>query len=179
MARPIKSKQGIAAQAQPRCQRLAQELGYELVDIETERDDTGLTLRVFIDRPEGMDMDGCERYHRALIPLVESLDYDYLEVSSAGIDRPLKRDRDFERNLGSEVEVRFFRPVDGAKELQGILADWDAETVTLEIGGSPRVLPRKDCALIRPVVDLSGVEEVEFTDEDDAAQPAESEPIIN
>ena len=75
MARPTKSKQGIAAQAELRCQRLAQDLGYELVDIETERDTTGLTLRVYVDRPEGMDMDACERYHRALIPLVENLDY--------------------------------------------------------------------------------------------------------
>ena len=176
MARPTKSKQGIAAQAELRCQRLAQDLGYELVDIETERDTTGLTLRVYVDRPEGMDMDACERYHRALIPLVENLDYDYLEVSSAGIDRPLKRDRDFERNLGSEVEIHFFRPIEGSRDLQGILADWDQDTVTLEIGGEPKTFCRKDCAIIRPVVDLSGVENVDFGD---AERDAPDRPDVN
>ena len=159
-----KSRQSLAAQAQPRCEKLAAQLGFELVDIETERDATGITLRILVDRPEGMDMDSCERYHRALLPLVEDLEYDYLEVSSPGIDRPLKKDADFERCLGSEVEVHFFRAIDGSKECQGILADWDKDTLTLEISGTPRVLQRKDCALIRPVVSLDGVEEFDLGD---------------
>ncbi len=159
-----KGKASLSAQVTPRCEKVAQRLGFELVDVETERDATGVTLRIFIDRPEGMDLDGCEKFHRAIQPLVEDCDYDYLEVSSPGIDRPLKRDADFARALGSEVEARFFRAIDGAKEVRGILADWDAEGVTLEIGGEPRRLLRRDCAVIRPVVDMTGVEEADLSE---------------
>ena len=156
------AKDSLLSRAEPRCLRVAEQLGVELVDVELSKDAYGVTLRVTIDRPEGMDLDGCERYHKALIPLVEDLDYDYLEVSSPGIDRPLKRDKDFERALGSEVEVHFYRAMDGAREMRGILADWDEKTVTLEQGETRRTLERKDCALIRPVVDMTGVEEVDL-----------------
>mgnify|MGYP002624705315 CR=1 FL=1 len=156
------TKNSLLSQAEPRCLRVAEQLGFELVDVEAVKDTYGVTLRVYIDRPEGMDLDGCETFHRALIPLVEPLDYDYLEVSSPGVDRPLKRDRDFERALGSEVEVHFYRAMEGQRETRGILADWDGDTVTLEQGAERRTLKRKDCALIRPVVDMSGVEEVDL-----------------
>ncbi len=156
------AKDSLLSRAEPRCRQLAERLGFELVDLEAAKDAYGVTLRVFIDRPEGMDLDGCERYHRALIPLVEELDYDYLEVSSPGVDRPLKRDKDFERALGSEVEIRFYRAMDGQREIRGILADWDDDTVTIEQGEARRTLARKDCALIRPAVDMSGVEDVDL-----------------
>lgn len=156
------AKAGLTGRAEPLCQKVARQLGFELVDVEQVRDAYGVTLRVYIDRPEGMDLDGCEKFHRALIPLVEDLDYDYLEVSSPGIDRPLKKDADFERALGSEVEVHFYKAVDGAREKRGILSDWSGDTVTLEIGGAETVLQRKDCAVIRRTVDLTGVEEVDL-----------------
>ncbi len=162
-----KGKISLAAQVTPRCERVAAQLGFELVDVETERDATGVTLRICVDRPEGMDLDSCERFHRAIQPLVEDCDYDYLEVSSPGIDRPLKKDADFARALGSEVEIHFFRAMEGSKEARGILANWDRDTVTLETGSGLRTLQRKDCALIRPVVDMTGVEEVDLSGEDD------------
>ena len=156
------AKDSLTARAEPRCKKIAEQMGFELVDLEQVKDAYGVTLRVYIDREEGMDLDSCERYHKALIPLVEDLDYDYLEVSSPGVDRPLKRDKDFERALGSEVEIRFYRATDGARELRGILADWSDTEVTVEQGETRRTLNRKDCALIRPVVDMSGVEEVDL-----------------
>ena len=156
------AKDSLLSRATPRCQRVADQLQVELVDVEQVKDAYGVTMRVTIDRPEGMDLDGCERFHKALIPLVDDLDYDYLEVSSPGIDRPLKRDKDFERALGSEVEVHFYRAMEGSRECRGILADWDEKTVTLEQGETRRTLERKDCALIRPVVDMTGVEEVDL-----------------
>ena len=78
----------------PRCQKVADSLGFELVDVCLDKENTGKYLRIYIDRPEGMDLDSCEKYHRAIQPLVEDYDYDFLEVSSPGIDRPLKKDRD-------------------------------------------------------------------------------------
>lgn len=148
----------------PKCQKIADEMGYELVDVALDREPAGKYLRIYIDRPEGITLDDCETFHRAVMPLVESYDYDFMEVSSPGIDRPLKTDRDFERNLGSEVEVRLFRAMDGVKEMTGILTDFDRENMKLDLAGEEKTIPRKAAALVKPVVDMDGVEEVEFTD---------------
>ncbi len=151
----------IAAVAR-KCQRVADQMGFELVEVALDQEPTGKYLRIYIDRPEGITLDDCEAFHRAALPLVENEDYDFMEVSSPGIDRPLKTDRDFERNLGAEVEVRLYQAVDGAKQVTGVLAGYTAEDITLEIAGAERVIPRKAAALVKPVVDMEGIEEVEF-----------------
>ena len=131
----------------PKCQRLADEMGYELVDVCLDKENTGKFLRIYVDRPEGMSLDDCERYHRAIMPLVESYDFDFLEVSSPGIDRPLKKDRDFERALGEEVEVHLFK------------------AVVLTIAGEEKRFARKAASLVKPVVDMEGVEDVDLGEE--------------
>ena len=99
----------------PKCQRIADQMGFELVEVALDREPTGKYLRIYIDKPEGITLDDCEAFHRAALPLVENYDYDFMEVSSPGIDRPLKTDRDYERNLGSRVQVRLFQALDGRK----------------------------------------------------------------
>ena len=146
----------------PKCERVAAEMGFELVEVALDREPTGLYLRLYIDRPEGITLDDCEQYHRAVMPLVESFEYDFMEVSSPGIDRPLKTDRDFERNIGAEVEVRLFKPMDGVKQLTGALADYDRETLTLDTPAGQKQIPRKAAALIKPIVDMEGIEEVDL-----------------
>ncbi|MBR1686469.1 MAG: ribosome maturation factor RimP [Clostridia bacterium] len=148
----------------PKCQRLADQFGFELVDVTLDKENTGKYLRIYIDRSEGMDLDNCEKFHRAIQPLVEDYDYDFLEVSSPGIDRPLKRDRDYERALGSEIEVHLFKAVDGAKEFSGILAGYDESTFTLETPDGDRLFDRKACSLVKPIVDMTGVEEIDLSD---------------
>ena len=151
---------------EPRCQRVADSLGFELVDVTLDKENTGKYLRIYIDREGGMDLDSCEKYHRAIQPLVEDYDYDFLEVSSPGVDRPLKKDRDFERALGSEVEAKLFRAVDGVKEFVGTLAAWTADTFTLETPEGEKTLERKACASVKPVVDMEGVEDVDLGEAD-------------
>ena len=146
----------------PKCQRVADEMGFELVEVALDREPTGLYLRIYIDRPEGITLDDCEKYHRAVLPLVESFEYDFMEVSSPGIDRPLKTDRDFERNIGAEVEVRLFKPMDGMKQITGTLADYDRENLVLDTGDGPKQISRKEAALVKPVVDMEGIEEVDL-----------------
>ncbi len=89
------------ASIEKRCEIIAADMGYELVDIAIEKEPTGKYLRFYIDRPEGISLDDCEAYHKAVRQLADALDYDFMEVSSPGIDRPLKKDRDFERALGT------------------------------------------------------------------------------
>lgn len=158
-------KAELTAMVEPKCQRLADKMGFELVDVSLDKEGAGKYLRLYIDKPEGISLDDCEAYHRAIQPQLEDYDYDFLEVSSPGIDRPLKKDRDFEHAIGSEVEVHFFKAVDGQKQLTGVLADFDKNEIVLEVNGEQRRILRKAMALCKPVVDMEGVESVELPEE--------------
>jgi len=156
------AKAGTAA-IEARCARIAEEMGFELVDAGIEKEPTGRYLRFYIDKPEGISLDDCEAYHKAVRSLADTVDYDFMEVSSPGIDRPLKKDRDFERNLGSEIEVKLFKPLDGTKLLTGILAGLEDGEILLETPAGIRRIPRKAAALVKPVVDMEGIEEVDLS----------------
>jgi ribosome maturation factor RimP len=127
------SMSGVRADLYETIERTVEGLGYELVDV--ERLAAGL-LRVTLDSPQGVRLEDCERVSRQLSHLfaVEDVDYDRLEVSSPGLDRPLKRARDFARFVGAEMQVQLAEaiPAEGAsagrKRLRGRL---------LEIGGEP------------------------------------------
>ena len=156
------------AAIEARCAKIAEEMGFELVDAGVEKEPTGKYLRFYIDKPEGISLDDCEAYHKAVRSLADKVDYDFMEVSSPGIDRPLKKDRDFERNLGSEIEVKLFKPMDGAKLWTGILAGLEDGNILLETPEGVKHIPRKAAALVKPVVDMEGIEEV------DLSEPTES-----
>ena len=156
------AKEGTAA-IEARCAKIAEEMGFELVDAAVEKEPTGRYLRFYIDKPEGISLDDCEAYHKAVRGIAEAVDYDFMEVSSPGIDRPLKKDRDFERNLGSEIEVKLFKPMDGTKLLTGILAGLENGEILLETPEGIRRIPRKAAALVKPVVDMEGIEEVDLS----------------
>ena len=164
------AKSELTAVVEPKCQRLADELGYELVDVALDKEDTGKYLRIYIDKPAGVDLNDCEKYHRAIQPQLESYDYDFLEISSPGIDRPLKKDRDFERAMGMEVELRLFKAVDGQKEFAGELCGYDKENVVILVAGEEKSFPRKAAALIKPVVDMDGVQEVDLAEGEDGVE---------
>ncbi len=157
----------LSASVEPKCRRLAEEMGIELVEVALDREPTGKYLRIYIDRPEGISLDDCEAFHKAVRPLLESYDYDFMEVSSPGIDRPLKTDRDFERNLGAEVEVHLFKPLDGTKEWNGILAGLEDGEIVLDTPAGEKRIPRKAASLVKPVVDLEGIEDVDLSGEED------------
>ncbi len=164
------AKSELTAVVEPKCQRLADELGFELVDVCLDKEDAGKYLRLYIDKPEGISLDDCEVYHRAIQPQLESYDYDFLEVSSPGIDRPLKKDRDFERALGLEVEVHLFKAIDGQKTFGGTLVDYDKDDVVIDAAGEQLRFARRAASLIKPVVDMEGVEDVDMSDEEDEAE---------
>ena len=155
---------------EPRCRRLAEEQGIELVDVSLDKEPAGKYLRIYIDKPEGISLDDCERYHRAIQPQLESYDYDFLEVSSPGVDRPLKKDRDFERAVGTEVEVHLFKAVDGQKVFTGVLVDFDKAELVIEVNGEEKRFGRRAASLVKPVVDMEGVQDVDLSDEDEAGE---------
>ena len=150
------------ASIEKRCETIAADMGYELVDIAIEKEPTGKYLRFYIDRPEGISLDDCEAYHKAVRQLADALDYDFMEVSSPGIDRPLKKDRDFERALGTEVEIKLFKAIDGVKVITGTLAGLEDGDIVLDTPEGEKRVARKAAALVKPIVDMSGVEDVDL-----------------
>ena len=150
------------AAIEARCAKIAADMGYELVDAAVEKEPTGKYLRFYIDRPEGISLDDCEAYHKAVRQLADAVDYDFMEVSSPGIDRPLKKDRDFERALGTEVEIKLFKAVDGVKVITGTLAGLEDGDIVLDTPEGEKRVARKAAALVKPIVDMSGVEDVDL-----------------
>ena len=149
------------------CQPMAQAMGLELVEAGIEKEGAYRYLRIYIDKPGGVSLDDCEVFHRAVQPAVEHIDYDFLEVSSPGLDRPLKTQRDFDRHAGQAVTVRLYRPLDGRKELEGTLVALADGELALDTASGPVRVPHKAVALVRPVVSLEGLEDELDEDEDE------------
>ena len=138
---------------------IVEERGFELVDVEYVKEGGTWYLRAYIDKPGGIAVDDCEVVSRAFSDILDEKDYiedTYIfEVSSPGLGRPLKKEKDFARSMGEEVEVRTYRAIDRQKEFVGILKEYDKDTVTLEMeDGSERTFERNDIALIRLAFDF-------------------------
>lgn len=135
------------------------EHNFELVDVEYIKEAGTWYLRAYIDKEGGITIDDCELVSRALGDLLDKEDFiedSYImEVSSPGLGRPLKKDKDFERSMGEEVEIRLFRPIDQQKEYIGALSAYDKDTVTIELEDmSQMTIERKNIALIRLAFDF-------------------------
>ena len=133
--------------------------GFELVDVEYVKEAGNWYLRAYIDKPGGITVDDCEVVNRKLGDLLDRDDFiddSYiLEVSSPGLGRPLKKERDFIRSKGEEVEIRTYRMVDRQKEFRGVLKAWDKDTVTIETeDGQEQIFDRDNIALIRLAFDF-------------------------
>ena len=148
-----------------KCLKAAEKMGFELVDVCMDKEPTGKYLRIYIDKPEGISLDDCEAFHKTVRPWAESVDYDFMEVSSPGLDRPLKKDRDFERNLGCEIEIKLFKPMDGKKILTGVLAGLLDGMILIDTAEGRKEVAKKAAALVKPIVDLEGIEEVDLGEE--------------
>ena len=130
--------------------------GFELDEVEYQKEHGNWVLTLYIDAPGGVSLDDCERVSRAVDPILDEADpipeAYYLSVSSIGIDRPLKKDKDFSRNLGNKLDVKLYAPIKKKKEFMGTLLAFDAETFTLSLAGKGGA--RKDAALVRPHIDF-------------------------
>ncbi len=138
---------------------LLAEHSFELVDVEYVKEGGNWYLRAYIDKEGGITVDDCEVISRTLSDWLDREDFiadSYtLEVSSPGLGRPLKKDKDFERSLGEAVELRLYKPRDKQKEFAGILKGYDRETVTVETeDGREEVFARQELALIRLAFDF-------------------------
>jgi ribosome maturation factor RimP len=129
-------------------------LGYELVDM--ERSGKGRMMRVFIDKPGGINLDDCAKVsnHLGRVLTVENVDYERLEVSSPGLDRPLKQERDFVRFAGQKVRVKLRVPLEGQRNFVGVLRQTQAGKVEMEVEGKAVVFELVNLDRARLVPDI-------------------------
>lgn len=129
------------------------EHGLEIIDIIFRREQQGMVLRVIADKPEGITIDECEEFNNFLSETLDKedvvQDHYILEVSSPGLDRPMKTDRDFERSMGKVIEVTTFIPIDDRKTHEGKLIGMDKDNIVVESGGMSTVIPKDKIALAR------------------------------
>ena len=133
--------------------------GFELVDVEYVKEGGNWYLRAYIDKPGGITVDDCEVVSRTFSDILDEKDYiedSYIfEVSSPGLGRPLKKEKDFARSIGEEIEIRTYRAIDKQKEFIGILKDFDKDTVTIEYeDGETKAFDRSNIALVRLAFDF-------------------------
>lgn len=136
---------------------ILQENGLNLVDVEYVKEAGQWYLRFYIDKDGGVNINDCETVSRAMSDLLDKDDFIedayILEVSSPGLGRPIKKEKDFIRNTGREIEFKLFKAEDGNKEFTGILKAFDKDTVTVLLNEEEKVFERKNIALIREYVD--------------------------
>lgn len=138
---------------------LIEENNFELVDVEYVREGGNYFLRVYIDKEGGITIDDCEVVSRSLSDLLDEDDFIpdayILEVSSPGLGRPLKKEKDFDRNIGKEVEVKLYKQINKQKEYSGILVSYDTDKIELEIDEDETMeILRSNIALIRLAFDF-------------------------
>ena len=135
-----------------------EELGYEIVDVEFVTKNNESTLTIYVDKvPEGISLDDCEKVSIAIDPLLDELnpttDKPYtLNVSSPGLDRPFKKQRDFERNYNKEVEVKLYAPMLGKKLYEGVLILHDANVTVINVENKEVKIENSKIAVVRPLV---------------------------
>ena len=133
--------------------------GFELVDVEYVNEAGTWYLRLYIDKEGGITIDDCEAVGRLFSDKLDEEDFIddayVMEVSSPGLGRPLKKEKDFKRSIGKEVEIRTYRPIDKQKEFFGILSAYDETHVTITLDDQEtRVFQRDEIALIRLAFDF-------------------------
>jgi ribosome maturation factor RimP len=135
------------------------EMQFELVDVEYVREGSTWYLRAYIDKEGGITVNDCEAVARRMNDLLDEEDFipdSYVfEVSSPGLGRPLKKEKDYVRNMGKQVEIRTYRAIDRCKEFCGTLTAYDPDSVTIaDEAGETTTFKRADIALIRQAIEF-------------------------
>lgn len=130
-------------------------LGYDLYDVFYVKEGKDYYLRIVIDKPEGIDINDCETVNNAINDILDEADYIkeqyFLEVSSPGVERTLRKEKHYESQIGKEIEVKLFKPIDKQKELIGILEEYNDKEITINLGDKNIKIDLKDIALAKTI----------------------------
>lgn len=152
-----KQKKNIASVVRELVEPVADSLGYMLWDVEYVKEGADMILRITIDKPEGVDIEDCEKMARTVDPIIDEADpieVSYkMEVSSPGIERVLSRPEHFASCMGEKIEVKLYAPANGKKQIIGILAGADEKTVTVTVDSEDITLEKSAVAKVSTVFD--------------------------
>ncbi|NLC87403.1 MAG: ribosome maturation factor RimP [Clostridiaceae bacterium] len=130
-----------------------EDLDYELYDVQYAKEGKDYFLRIFIDNEKGIDLNDCEKVNDAINELLDQADcikeQYFLEVSSPGIERILRKNKHLEKSIEKEVEIKLFKPIDGKKEYVGILKKYNEENIEIEIENENKIIERSNISLIK------------------------------
>ena len=131
------------------------DLGYDLYDVEYLKEGKDYILRITIDNDKGINIEDCEKVSNAINDILDSADYikdQYnLEVSSPGLERILKKDKHFEKQVGNEVYIKLYKSVNGLKEVQGVLKEYSPEKLILDVKDEKIEIECKDIAIAKTI----------------------------
>ncbi len=138
---------------------IIESLGYEVIEVEYQKKVDGMNLTFFIDSKNGITVEDCEKVNDAISDALDELDPTQgesylLNISSPGLDRPIKNHKDFLRNEGKVVEITLYKQVDGKKKFVGVLKQYTDSDVTIYIDNKPFVFKHSDVAQISPVIEF-------------------------
>lgn len=150
------------ADIEKRCEELVtpiiDENHFELVDVEYVKEGADYYLRIYADKEGGITIDDCVLISRQLEVKLDAEDFIsdayILEVSSPGLGRPLKKEKDFKRSIGKKIDIKLYKAMEGTKEFTGILTGYDDTSVTIETAADSILFMRSDIALIRLAFDF-------------------------
>jgi len=130
------------------------DLGYELYDVEYVKEGKDYFLKIYIDSEKGIDLDDCEKVSNAITEVLDKEDYIkeqyFLEVSSPGVERVLRKEKHLKENLENEIQIKLFKPLDGQKQYKGILKEFNDDYITI-LGKQEIKIDRKNISQIRTV----------------------------
>ena len=147
------SRKDIEAKTEALLMPILDEFGFELWDVEYVKEGSEYYLRAYIDKEGGITIDDCVDVSRKLSDKLDEddfIDSEYiLEVSSPGLGRTLKTDRDFSKSIGRDTDIKLYKPIDKVKEFEGILKAFDNDTLTFLIDGNERVFNKSEVASVK------------------------------
>ena len=130
-----------------------EQLGYKLYDVQYAKEGKDYFLRIFIDKEDGIDLNDCEKVNDGINEILDEADYIkeqyFLEVSSPGIERILRKDEHLTDAIGQEIELNLFKPIDGNKQYIGILQEFDSDNIKMLIEDQEKTIDRKNISLMK------------------------------
>ena len=130
------------------------ELGYELYDVEYVKEGKNYFLRIYIDSKNGIDLNDCEKVSNSITDILDKEDYIkeqyYLEVSSSGVEKNLRKDKHLNDNINKEIYIKLFKPIEEKKQFRGVLKSFDKEYLTI-ITDKEIIINRKNISQIKTI----------------------------
>ena len=154
----MSKRENYEARAESLLGPIVERVGVSIYDVEYVKEGNDWYLRVYIDKPEGVNINDCEVVNRALSAKMDELDFIddayILEVSSPGLGRALKKERHFEKSIGQEVEVKTYKAIDKEKQFVGILQSYEDGVITIDTGKKEMKFEKADVASVRLTFDF-------------------------